>query len=115
MWRRSATSSVISIARRSRTIYDNRLLATTGAHVGNHYVLQNEAAPYQVPVVIFGDSYSYDVGFSDLMGAFFGQVHFVWNTMVDFRYCQSVNARLVLVQSAERYLIRPPLQDLLPG
>jgi hypothetical protein len=90
-------------------------MATTGAHVGNHYVLQNEHAPYQTSVVIFGDSYSFDVGFSDLLAAFFGQVHFVWNTMVDFQYCKNVNAQLVLVQSAERYLIRPHPQDLAPA
>lgn len=103
--------SVIAIARRSRLVYDNRLMATTGAHVGNHYVLQNERAPYQSVVVIFGDSYSFDIGFSDLLSAFFGQVHFVWNTMIDFQYCKNVNAQLVLVQSAERYLVRPHLQD----
>ncbi|TDP64336.1 hypothetical protein [Roseateles toxinivorans] len=107
--------SVIAIPRRATMVYDNRLMATTGRHVGNHYVLQNPAAPIQEAVVIFGDSYSYDVGFSDLMAAFFGQVHFVWNTLVDFQYCKSVNAKLVLVQSAERYLVRPHTQDLLPS
>ena len=106
--------SVVSLPRRARTVYDNRLLATTGGHVGNHYVLQNEAAPYQEAVVVFGDSYAYDCGFSDLLAAFFGQVHFVWQTRIDFRYCRSVNARLVLVQSAERYLSRPHPMDLLP-
>lgn len=106
--------SVISITRRAPPVYDNRLLATTGAHVGNHYVLQNPAAPYQEAVVVFGDSYSFDIGFSDLLAAFFGQVHFVWNTMIDFRYCQSMKASLVLVQSAERYLVRPHPLDQLP-
>jgi len=103
--------SVIAIERRSHLIYDNRLLATSGAHVGNHYILQNEQAPYQCVVVIFGDSYSFDIGFSDLLSAFFGQVHFIWNTMIDFKYCKHVNAQLILMQSAERYLIRPHLQD----
>jgi hypothetical protein len=107
--------SVISIPRHARMIYDNRLMATTGAHVGNHYVLQNERAPYQIPVLIFGDSYSFDVGFSDLLSTYFGQVHFVWNTMIDFQYCKSVGAKLVLIQSAERYLIRPHPQDLPPA
>lgn len=106
--------SVISITRRALPVYDNRLLATTGAHVGNHYVLQNAAAPYQEAVVVFGDSYSFDIGFSDLLSAFFGQVHFVWNTMIDFRYCLNVQARLVLVQSAERYLVRPHPLDVMP-
>lgn len=106
--------SVIAIPRRAQLVYDNRLLATTGAHVGNHYVLQNPAAPYQEAVVIFGDSYSYDCGFADLCAAFFGQVHFVWNTVVDFRYCRQMRASLVLLQSAERYLIRPHGDDLLP-
>lgn len=106
--------SVIAIQRPAPPVYDNRLLATTGAHVGNHYVLQNPAAPYQEAVVVFGDSYSYDIGFADLLAAFFGQVHFVWNTMIDFRYCRNVQARLVLVQSAERYLVRPHPPDLLP-
>lgn len=105
--------SVITIARRSRLVYDNCLMATTSAHIGNHYVLQNEQAPYQIAVVIFGDSYSFDLGFSDLLSAFFGQVHFVWNTMIDFQYCKNVNAQLVLMQSAERYLIRPHIQDRL--
>lgn len=106
--------SVLSIARRAPAVYDNRLMATTGAHVGNHYVLQNPAAPYQEAVVIFGDSYAFDIGFSDLLASFFGQVHFVWNTMIDFRYCKSVGARLVLVESAERYLVRAHPMDLLP-
>jgi hypothetical protein len=34
--------------------------------------------------------------------------------MIDFRYCKSVKASLVLVQSAERYLVRPHPLDLLP-
>jgi hypothetical protein len=105
--------SVICIPRCEQVVYDNRLMATTGRHVGNHYVLQNSSAPYQEAVVIFGDSYSFDVGFSDLMAAFFGQVHFVWNTVIDFQYCRSVNAKLILMQSAERYLVRPHTQDLL--
>lgn len=105
--------SVICIPRSAQVVYDNRLMATTGRHVGNHYVLQNSSAPYQEAVVIFGDSYSFDVGFSDLMAAFFGQVHFVWNTVIDFQYCRSVNAKLILMQSAERYLVRPHMQDLL--
>ncbi len=106
--------SVVSIERRSKVIFDNRLLATTGALVGNHYVLQNDNAPYQEAVVIFGDSYSFSEGFSDLLAAFFGQVHFVWNTMVDFRYCRQINAKLVLVESAERFIARPHPDDLLP-
>jgi|GEM_PF-1579122 len=104
---------VICFSRVATVVYDNRLHATTGAQVGNHYVLANASAPYQMAVVVFGDSYSFDCGFSDLLAVFFGQVHFVWDTKVDFNYCRHVNAQLVLVESAERFLIRPHVQNVL--
>jgi alginate O-acetyltransferase complex protein AlgJ len=107
--------SVLAIARKSNVIFDNQLAANTGALAGNHYVLQNDHAPYREAVVIFGDSYSFSEGFSDLLASFFAQVHFVWNTMVDFRYCQQVNAKLVLVESAERFIAKPHPEDLLPA
>lgn len=102
---------VVSISRRSKILYNNKLLLNTGIHVGNHYILFNEDAPYVETVVIYGDSYSYDVGFSDLISVFFQKVHFIWGTSIDFDYCKKMGANLIIMENAERFMIRKQVSD----
>ena len=103
---------VVCIPRRSKVIYNNNLLTNTGGHVGNHYILFNEKAPFPETIVIYGDSYSYDVGFSDLMSAFFLRVHFIWGTSIDFEYCKKMDANLIVVENSERFMMRMQNADL---
>jgi alginate O-acetyltransferase complex protein AlgJ len=102
---------VVSISRKSNVIYNNNLLTNTGAHVGNHFIMINKDAPYAETIVIYGDSYSYDVGFSDLISAFFQKVHFIWSTSIDFEYCEKMGANLIIMENAERFMIRKQISD----
>jgi hypothetical protein len=106
---------VISLVRQAAVVSDNRLYARTGKQVGNRYVLGHPAAPHDECIVVFGDSHSFEMGLTHLLSTYFKRVHFVWDTAVDFEYCRRVGATLVLTECAERYLIRPPRPDVLPG
>lgn len=103
---------IIVIARHAQVVFDNQLAKHTGAQVGNHYILHNEQALYSETVIIYGDSYSFDMGFSDVVSVFFQKVHFIWGTVVDFNYCKQHAANYVIVQSAERFLARVHDQDI---
>jgi hypothetical protein len=98
---------VFIVNRVGKEVYNNNLNQLTGAHAGNHYVLHNAQAKYNECVVIFGDSYSYSQGFSDIVNHYFSIVHFIWSTQVNFEYCAKVNAKYIIVQSGERFIIRP--------
>jgi hypothetical protein len=102
----------IMIARHAQVVFDNQLAKNMGAQVGNHYILHNPKAPYSETVIIYGDSYSFDMGFSDVVSVFFEYVHFVWGTVVDFNYCKHHGINYVIVQSAERFLARVHAQDI---
>lgn len=92
-------------------IYDNQQLQTQGKHVGMHRVFQNANAIYSEKVLIVGDSYSYDVGFSDFFAAFFQEVHFVWGRNLDKHYIAQHQINVVIAETAERFLIRLPAED----
>jgi hypothetical protein len=102
---------IIKISRNAKVLYNNELARLTGAQVGNHYLLHNPEAPFLETVVIYGDSYSFDMGFSDLVSVFFVKVHFIWGTVIDFNYCKKNDANYIIVQSAERFLARVHTHD----
>lgn len=106
---------ILVISRSAQVVFDNQLAMNSGAQVGNHYVLRNPHAPYSETVIIYGDSYSFDMGFSDLVSVFFEHVHFIWGTVIDFNYCKQQRANYVIVQSAERFLTRVHAQDIFNG
>jgi len=86
----------------------NRQLELTGRHQGSSYVVRNPAAPDGRKVIVFGDSYGLDMGFTAALSAVFAQVVFVWSKAVLWDLVGRHASQLVLWQSAERYLATMP-------
>lgn len=102
---------VVGIPRNAEVVFDNQLWAKTGRHVGNKFVLRNNSAMYREAVAVYGDSYSWDYGFSDLLSSYFKEIHFFWDSEIDFDYCRENNVKNIVVQSAERNLLAPHVND----
>jgi len=52
-----------------------------------------------------------DLGLAAALSAYFTDVHFVWSKTILWPYVQEMQARYVLWESAERFLITPPAED----
>jgi alginate O-acetyltransferase complex protein AlgJ len=88
-------------------------ISSIGAHIGTMRVFRREDAPDQRTVVVFGDSYGFGddayQGLSWWLAQVFREVHFVWVPFGwDPKYLDSVNAELVVCQTAERFVARVP-------
>jgi hypothetical protein len=88
--------------------FDNRLLQTTGRHTGASYGLRNPEAPDRRRVIVFGDSYAYDVGFTFALAEIFREVVFVWSKAIDWSLVHRHESQLVVWESAERFLASLP-------
>jgi alginate O-acetyltransferase complex protein AlgJ len=99
---------------RARIVLDNAAeVAGVGAHVGTIRVFRNDDAADQRVVVVFGDSYGFgDDGYRGLswfLAQVFREVHFLWVPFGwDPDYLDSVDADLVVCQTAERFAVRVP-------
>lgn len=91
-----------------RELFNNRLWETEKKHVGNHYILYNANATHRDTLCIFGDSYSWDAGFSHLLSHVFEQVHFIWTGNVSAEYCNVARASVVISETTERNMIVVP-------
>jgi alginate O-acetyltransferase complex protein AlgJ len=95
-------------------VFDNSAdIFSVGAHVGMRRVFRNDHAQDERTVVVFGDSYSFGddgyYGLSWFLAQAFREVHFVWVPFGwDPDYLDSVNASLVVCQTAERFVVRVP-------
>jgi len=90
------------------TFFDNRLLQTTGRHSGASYGMRNPAAPDPRRIIVFGDSYSYDVGFTFALSEIFAEVVFVWSKAIDWSLVRRHESQVVVWESAERFLATLP-------
>jgi alginate O-acetyltransferase complex protein AlgJ len=90
------------------TFFDNRLLQTTGRNTGASYGLRNPTAPDPRRVIVFGDSYSYDVGFTFALIEIFAEVVFVWQKTIDWGLVTQHQSQVVVWESAERFLATLP-------
>ncbi len=104
-------AEAIKIRQAGGRIFDNMAFAKTGHYTGSHYILRNLDAPVRESLIVFGDSYSCDLGLAAALSAFFTDVHFVWSKTILWPYVQEMQARYVLWESAERFLITPPAED----
>jgi alginate O-acetyltransferase complex protein AlgJ len=101
-------------ASRATVVSDNRAeVARVGGHIGTMSVFRREDAPDERTVVVFGDSYGFgDSGYQGLswwLAQIFREVHFVWVPFGwDPEYLDSVNAGVVVCETAERFLGRVP-------
>jgi hypothetical protein len=90
------------------TFFNNRLFETTGRNTGSSYGLRNPAAPDPRRLILFGDSYAYDVGFSFALAEIFAEVVFVWSKSVEWALVEQHGAQVVVWESAERFLATLP-------
>jgi alginate O-acetyltransferase complex protein AlgJ len=90
------------------TFFNNRLYEDTGRHTGSSFGLRNPAAPDSQRVVVFGDSYSYDVGFTFALAEIFAEVVFVWSKSIDWALVEQHQSQVVIWESAERFLATLP-------
>jgi len=102
---------VIRIRPSGSRIFDNLAFVKTGHYTGSHYIIRNPDAPVKESLVLFGDSYACDLGLAAALSACFFDVHFVWAKTIAWAYVQRVQARFVVWESAERFLIKPPAFD----
>lgn len=89
----------------------------TGGHIGTRRVFQNDQARDQRTVVVFGDSYAFgDVfnqGLSWFLAQTFREVHFVWIPCGwDPEYADRVGADVIVMEMAERFVARVPVQQV---
>ena len=95
-------------------IADNRAeVEAAGRHVGTRRVLRNATAPDPRTVVVFGDSYAFPAphyqGTAWFLAQYFREVHFVWSPFGwDKYYVEESGAEVVLCETAERFVPRPP-------
>lgn len=93
---------------------DNRgVVAATGGHIGTRRVWRNPASARPETVVLFGDSYGFGdpvyLGLAWWLAEAFACVHFVWVPFgFDERYVRETGASLVVMQTAERFIVRVP-------
>jgi hypothetical protein len=101
-------------ASRAAVVSDNWAeVSRVGGHIGTMRVFRREDAPDERTVVVFGDSYGFGdsayQGLSWWLAQIFREVHFVWVPFGwDPEYLDSVNAELVVCQTAERFMGRVP-------
>jgi len=95
-------------------VSDNRAeIARVGGHIGTIRVFRREDAPDERTIVVFGDSYGFGddayQGLSWWLAQVFREVHFVWVPFGwDPKYLESVEAELIVCQTAERFMGRVP-------
>ena len=98
----------------ARVLDDNRTdVAAVGKHVGTRRVLRNDDSTDERTVVVFGDSYAFPQphyhGTAWFLAQHFREVHFVWVPFGwDGGYVAEVGAAVVVCETAERFVPRPP-------
>jgi hypothetical protein len=91
-----------------RRFYKEEEVVKVESHVGRYLVLRNDNAPKKLPIMIFGDSYSWnpDAGVARYLSLVFTEVHFLWKKQIDWELVERVKPAALILQSAERFLIR---------
>lgn len=86
-----------------------------GLHVGSYVVYKNRSALSSNVVLIFGDSFCEyrDHLVTGLMAETYSEVHFVWNSCVDFSLVTKVKPDIVLTELAERFIPRAAPREAL--
>ena len=104
----------LASASRATIVSDNWAeVSGVGGHIGTMRVFRRDDAPDPRTLVIFGDSYAFGdgayQGLSWFMAQVFREVHFIWAPFGwDPDYLDSVDAELVVCQTAERFVGRIP-------
>jgi len=83
-----------------------------GGHIGKKRIWFNEAAPIKKRLAVFGNSF-FECGdaprhLSWWFARYFREFHFYWQPSVDFDCVEKNNYDIVICQTIERFLTRPP-------
>ncbi len=84
-------------------------------HVGSHVVYRNDSPDaVKQRVVLFGDSFSeYRPHLlTGMLAETFQEVHFIWNSNIDYDYVERVKADIVITELAERFMTTVPTDKL---
>lgn len=98
-----------TIRRRVSSVFERKTIyQPIAGHVGTHVQTINDSAAINETVVIFGDSYSWnqDAGLVSFLSLRFRKVYFVWSKKVDWNLIEEIKPQHLILQSAERFLIR---------
>ena len=93
----------------------NGLINEVNLHVGSHVVFKNESeTALNHKVVLFGDSFAEyrPQLLTGMLAETFSEVHFIWNSSIDYLYIEQVKPDIVITELAERFMTRVPIDDL---
>lgn len=83
-------------------------------HIGTRLVFKNEKAPLNIKAIAFGNSFfergGSATGLTWWSARVFREFHFLWSPDVNLEYIESISPDLVISQTIERFLSRPPAQ-----
>jgi hypothetical protein len=102
---------IISIRYPDKKIDEHFTYAETRHHTGSYLFLLNEKALIRERLAVIGDSYS--TFLTPILSYFFKEVHFLWTKQIPWKRLADLHFRYVIWQSAERFLIVPPLSRIL--
>jgi hypothetical protein len=87
--------------------YQETLLAAGNPLTGTHIAFVADDEEREGTAIVYGDSYSWnpDAAISRFLLYRFKQVHFIWSRSIDWTLVDSLNPALLVIQSAERFLI----------
>jgi len=94
---------------------NNLLVNEAQLHVGSHVVYKNESEHVaKKKVVLFGDSFSeYRPHLlTGLLAETVSELHFIWNSRLDYEYIDLIKPDIVLSEQAERFMVQVPKDDL---
>ncbi len=94
---------------------EQKLVDDGHLHVGSHIIYKNTAEnAVDKCVVLFGDSFSEyrQHLLTGMLAETFREVHFIWNSNIDFEYVSMVQPDFVISELAERFMTRIPTDKL---
>ena len=94
---------------------EQKLVDDAHLHVGSHVVFKNEHEDaVDKKLVLFGDSFSeYRPHLlTGMLAETFREVHFIWNSNIDYEYINMIQPDIVVSELAERFMTRLPTDKL---
>jgi len=94
---------------------ENNLVNELSLHVGSNVVFQNNSeTAIDKTLILFGDSFAEYRShlLTGMLAETFREVHFVWNSCLDYEYIERAKPDIVVSELAERFMTRVPVDDL---
>lgn len=108
LFEQAPTDEFLLPAPNGEVVANNQRFELTGRYGGSSYTVRNEAAPDRRKLVLFGDSYAFDLGLTAMLSAAFVEVVFVWSKDVLWDIVSQHRPDIVVWESAERFMVTVP-------